>query len=258
MSTAEETKIIYYIDDDKDKVPYLIKLSKPPEQATLRDFKNALNDQRTFKYFFQAVVDDFGIVKEEISDEEAKLPFVSGRVVSWLIPVEGSIAGSDTRSNHSFNTQNNQQQRDTGDSNQASTSQNGVSRSNTHRSSNTQLVPNDASDNGKPGSSSNSLKNMAQNGRRSTSQKSHEIYGTGKMALPPVKPSRHHRSNHSRASFRDDDTCSEIDSIIDSIDDIRIHRGMDGSGSLNRRNKPQFNSFSKSISQRCHTCYSHD
>ena len=46
-----------------------------------------------------------------------------------------------------------------------------------------------------------------------------------------------------RNSFRDDDTCSEIESIIDSIDDIRIHRGMDGSGSLSRRNKPQFNSF---------------
>ena len=190
--SVEETKIIYYIDDDK--LPYLIKLNKPPEQATLRDFKSALNDQRPFKYFFQAVVDDFGIVKEEISDEDAKLPFVSGRVVSWLIPVEGSIAGSDTRSNHSLTAAGGQQTND-GSADQASSSTNGVSRSNTHRSSNTQLVPNDSCDNQKSGSS---LKSSSLNGRRS-SQKSHEIYGVNKMALPPSKPVKHHhRSNHSK------------------------------------------------------------
>lgn len=190
--SSEETKIIYYIDDDK--VPYLIKLNKPPEQATLRDFKGALTDQRSFKYFFQAVVDDFGIVKEEISDEDAKLPFVSGRVVSWLIPIEGSIAGSDTRSNHSFNANSQSQSQANGDgsANHAS-SNSGVSRSNTHRSSNTQLVPNDSCDNAKSGSNLKS----SQNGRRS-SQKSQDIYGALKMAPPAAKSSRHHRSNHSK------------------------------------------------------------
>jgi hypothetical protein len=55
----EETKIIYYKDDDK--VPYMIKLNISPEQVTLRDFKQALNvNPRHFKFFFHTIVDDFG------------------------------------------------------------------------------------------------------------------------------------------------------------------------------------------------------
>jgi segment polarity protein dishevelled len=80
----EETKIIYYMDDDK--MPYLIKLNMAPDKATLKDFKNALNaNSRNFKFFFQAIVDDFGVVKEEIMDDDAKMPCVNGRVVSWVI-----------------------------------------------------------------------------------------------------------------------------------------------------------------------------
>ena len=55
----EETKIIYYIDDDK--MPYLIKLNVAPEKATLKEFKNALNvNVKNYRYFFQTVDDDFG------------------------------------------------------------------------------------------------------------------------------------------------------------------------------------------------------
>lgn len=98
----EETKIIYYMDDDK--MPYLIKLNMAPERAKLKDFKQSLNtNSRNFKYFFQTIVDDFGVVKEEIMDDEAKLPCVNGRVVAWLIQVEGSLTGSDNRSTNSFN-----------------------------------------------------------------------------------------------------------------------------------------------------------
>jgi len=80
----EETKIIYYMDDDK--MPYLIKLNMSPDKACLRDFKQALNaNAKLYKFFFQTIVDDFGVVKEEIMDDNAKLPCVNGRVVSWLI-----------------------------------------------------------------------------------------------------------------------------------------------------------------------------
>lgn len=40
--------------------------------------------------------DDFGVVKEEIIDDEARLPCFNGRVVSWLVPAENST--SDTQS----------------------------------------------------------------------------------------------------------------------------------------------------------------
>lgn len=53
----EETKIIYYIDDED--TPYLIKLPIPADRVTLGDFKNALN-RPNYKFFFKSVDDDFG------------------------------------------------------------------------------------------------------------------------------------------------------------------------------------------------------
>lgn len=55
----EETKIIYYIDDED--TPYLIKLPIPADRVTLGDFKNALN-RPNYKFFFKSVDDDFGWV----------------------------------------------------------------------------------------------------------------------------------------------------------------------------------------------------
>uniref|UniRef100_X1ZGH6 Dishevelled n=1 Tax=Capitella teleta TaxID=283909 RepID=X1ZGH6_CAPTE len=83
----EETKIIYHIDDED--TPYLIKLPIPADRVTLGDFKNALN-RPNYKFFFKSMDDDFGVVKEEIIDEETKLPCFNGRVVSWLVPADPS------------------------------------------------------------------------------------------------------------------------------------------------------------------------
>ncbi|CAB3359390.1 Hypothetical predicted protein [Cloeon dipterum] len=83
----EETKIIYHIDDEE--TPYLVKLAIPPERVTLADFKNILN-RPNFKFFFKSMDDDFGVVKEEIVDDDSHLPCFNGRVVSWLVSAEGS------------------------------------------------------------------------------------------------------------------------------------------------------------------------
>lgn len=87
----EETKIIYHIDDED--TPYLIKLPIAADRVTLGDFKNALN-RPNFKFFFKSMDDDFGVVKEEIVDDEAHLPCFNGRVVSWLVPAESSDSQS--------------------------------------------------------------------------------------------------------------------------------------------------------------------
>merc|ERR1719427_2337032 len=43
--------------------------------------------------------DDFGVVKEEIVDDDAPLPCFNGRVVSWVVPPdEGSNDGHSTHS----------------------------------------------------------------------------------------------------------------------------------------------------------------
>ncbi|XP_052449975.1 segment polarity protein dishevelled homolog DVL-1 isoform X2 [Carassius gibelio] len=85
-----ETKIIYHIDEEE--TPYLVKLTVSPEKATLADFKHVLNNRpvNSYKFFFKSMDQDFGVVKEEISDDNAKLPCFNGRVVSWLVLAEGT------------------------------------------------------------------------------------------------------------------------------------------------------------------------
>ncbi|KAG1654321.1 Segment polarity protein dishevelled DVL-3 [Nymphon striatum] len=82
-----DTKIIYHIDEEE--TPYLVKLPIPSEKVTLGDFKNVLN-RPSYKFFFKSMDDDFGVVKEEIVDDDTKLPCFNGRVVSWLVSAEGS------------------------------------------------------------------------------------------------------------------------------------------------------------------------
>ena len=54
---ADETKIIYHIDDEE--TPYLVKIPKPSSEVTLGDFKNVLN-RPNYKFFFKSMDDDFG------------------------------------------------------------------------------------------------------------------------------------------------------------------------------------------------------
>ncbi|KAG5261004.1 hypothetical protein AALO_G00298920 [Alosa alosa] len=84
-----ETKIIYHIDEEE--TPYLVKIPIPAEKITLLDFKQVLN-KPNYKFFFKSMDQDFGVVKEEISDENAKLPCFNGRVVSWLVSSDGAVA----------------------------------------------------------------------------------------------------------------------------------------------------------------------
>uniref|UniRef100_A0A8C1F795 Dishevelled segment polarity protein 1a n=2 Tax=Cyprinus carpio TaxID=7962 RepID=A0A8C1F795_CYPCA len=97
-----ETKIIYHIDEEE--TPYLVKLTVSPEKVTLADFKNVLNNRpvNSYKFFFKSMDQDFGVVKEEISKDNAKLPCFNGRVVSWLVLAEGthSDGGSQCTESH--------------------------------------------------------------------------------------------------------------------------------------------------------------
>ncbi|XP_041652826.1 segment polarity protein dishevelled homolog DVL-3 isoform X2 [Cheilinus undulatus] len=95
---AEETRVIYHLDDQE--TPYLIRINVPAQRVTLADFKQIVNKPNV-KFFFKSVDDDFGVVKEEISDDGARLPFVNGRVVCWLVSSDSSLPdfrGSDSQS----------------------------------------------------------------------------------------------------------------------------------------------------------------
>uniref|UniRef100_A0A8C1VHU9 Dishevelled segment polarity protein 3a n=1 Tax=Cyprinus carpio TaxID=7962 RepID=A0A8C1VHU9_CYPCA len=82
-----DTKVIYHLDDQE--TPYLVKLPIPAERVTLLDLKNALK-KPNYKFFFKSMDDDFGVVKEEITDDNAKLPCYNGRVICWLVSSDGS------------------------------------------------------------------------------------------------------------------------------------------------------------------------
>ncbi|XP_075439384.1 LOW QUALITY PROTEIN: segment polarity protein dishevelled homolog DVL-2-like, partial [Ascaphus truei] len=82
-----ETKVIYHLDEEE--TPYLVKVPVPAAAIRLRDFRAALGRSHV-KYFFKAMDRDFGVVKEEISDDNAMLPCFNGRVVSWLVSSETS------------------------------------------------------------------------------------------------------------------------------------------------------------------------
>lgn len=77
-----ETKVIYHLDEEE--TPYLVKIPVPAERITLGDFKSVLQRPAGAKYFFKSMDQDFGVVKEEISDDNARLPCFNGRVVSWV------------------------------------------------------------------------------------------------------------------------------------------------------------------------------
>ena len=95
---AEETKVIYHIDDED--TPYLVKLPVAPDKVTLGDFKNVLN-RPNYKFFFKSMDDDFGVVKEEIIEDECPLPCFNGRVVSWLVSADGgTVVGSDDQASN--------------------------------------------------------------------------------------------------------------------------------------------------------------
>ena len=57
LDAMEETKVIYYIDEEE--TPYMMKIPRSPSVVTLADFKAQLN--RTYKkFFFKSMDDDIG------------------------------------------------------------------------------------------------------------------------------------------------------------------------------------------------------
>ena len=61
------------------------------EAITFADFKKCIN-KSNYKFFFQSYDEDFGLVKEEISDDKAILPQTQeGKIVCFLTPCEKVI-----------------------------------------------------------------------------------------------------------------------------------------------------------------------
>nr|XP_019966606.1 PREDICTED: segment polarity protein dishevelled homolog DVL-3-like [Paralichthys olivaceus] len=81
-NVAEGTRVLYHLEDQD--TPYLTRINVPAQRVTLADFKHVLNKSHV-RFFFQSVHEDFRMVKEEISDDDARLPCENGRVVCWVV-----------------------------------------------------------------------------------------------------------------------------------------------------------------------------
>ncbi|XP_055082264.1 segment polarity protein dishevelled homolog DVL-3 isoform X2 [Periophthalmus magnuspinnatus] len=92
-----ETRVIYHLEDQH--TPYLVRIGVPAERVTLLDVKTALNKPHA-RFFFRSEDRDFGVVKEEISDDGALLPCANGRIVCWLVSADCQLdfRGSDVMS----------------------------------------------------------------------------------------------------------------------------------------------------------------
>uniref|UniRef100_A0AAA9T567 Dishevelled segment polarity protein 2 n=1 Tax=Bos taurus TaxID=9913 RepID=A0AAA9T567_BOVIN len=77
--SSRRTRVGTHMEEEPQKIPV------PAERITLGDFKSVLQRPAGAKYFFKSMDQDFGVVKEEISDDNARLPCFNGRVVSWLV-----------------------------------------------------------------------------------------------------------------------------------------------------------------------------
>ncbi|XP_072318224.1 segment polarity protein dishevelled homolog DVL-3 [Eucyclogobius newberryi] len=95
--TMDETRVIFHLEDQT--TPYLVRIGVAAERVTLLDVKNALNKHNA-RFFFRTEDRDFGVVKEEISDDGASLPCANGRVVCWLVSADSQLdfKGSDVMS----------------------------------------------------------------------------------------------------------------------------------------------------------------
>lgn len=97
--TANETKLIYHVDDED--TPYLVRLPIPLDDVTLLDFKNIISIPKTnLKYWFKAPDEDgvLECVKVEVNDDSAKLPVFKGRIVAYVVSGDGSHASEGSAS----------------------------------------------------------------------------------------------------------------------------------------------------------------
>ncbi|XP_071746404.1 dixin isoform X2 [Lepeophtheirus salmonis] len=76
------TKILYFTN--KSVTPFMSTVSKRIGEIVLRDFKNIFDRPGFYRYHFKTMDQEFGMVKEEISDDETILPGTEGKIVVWV------------------------------------------------------------------------------------------------------------------------------------------------------------------------------
>lgn len=89
MANITETKLCIIVDS---KMPIIMKIPYPPHIVTLKQLKQitSLQDERC-KFYFRSHDAEFGIVKEEIVDDDSILPTENGKIVVWVVSNQSSL-----------------------------------------------------------------------------------------------------------------------------------------------------------------------
>lgn len=82
-SPQNETKLCIIIDS---KTPLLMKVPVEPGSLTLSQFKNLVGlNESHYKFYFKSHDSEFGMVKEELVEDDSILPVEDGKIVAWVI-----------------------------------------------------------------------------------------------------------------------------------------------------------------------------
>jgi len=80
-NSKDEKKIIIYIND---QIPYMIKVNV--DKITLGEFKSIFNfNNKNYKYYFKNIMNNIGVVKELIKDDDQELPILNKSIVAYIV-----------------------------------------------------------------------------------------------------------------------------------------------------------------------------
>lgn len=76
------TKVIYFTE--RTVTPFMSTINKRLGEIRLRDFKNMFDRPGLFRFHFKSHDPEYGMVKEEIVNDDDILPGVEGKIIAWV------------------------------------------------------------------------------------------------------------------------------------------------------------------------------
>lgn len=87
-SPREKTKLCVIVNS---KTPIILKVTTGPYGLSLGEFKRITSlHGEGFKYYFKSIDNEFGVVKEELSEDDSIIPCDKNRIVAWVLTNEGN------------------------------------------------------------------------------------------------------------------------------------------------------------------------
>ncbi|KAK3862286.1 hypothetical protein Pcinc_031834 [Petrolisthes cinctipes] len=76
------TKVIYFTE--RTVTPFMSTVGKPLGEVKLRDFKAMFDRPGSYRFHFKSNDPEYGMVKEEVVNDDDILPGVDGKIIAWV------------------------------------------------------------------------------------------------------------------------------------------------------------------------------